>query len=62
MFTSDVITLSKVEVSAALGLQRQAGVHQTGGVGAPFDGLAAGGTPGVFTHHQQLIRRACKST
>lgn len=37
-------------------------LQQAGGVEAPFDWLAAGGTPAVFTRHQQLISRAWKST
>lgn len=42
--------------------QRWRCLQQAGGAEAPFDWLAAGGTPAVFTRHQQLISRAWKST
>lgn len=60
---TDVITLSKVEVSAALGeTKERPGERRWEGLMVFFDWLAADGTPGVFIPHRQLISGACKST
>lgn len=59
----DVITLSKVEVSAALGeTKERPGETKWEGCTVFFYRLAVDGTPGVFIPRRWLISAACKST